>query len=291
MLSLIKKRLFVLATLPTLVVFSGISAENAKADQTTQTTTPQAKTDTSELDIKKISEALGHFIGRNLKAPGVNFDTDSIIKGIREGSEGKPAPMSDEDYEKAMAQLQQKAVNALADTNLEAAEKYMKDNAKAAGVVQIVPGKLEYIILEKGNDPVVPEHGKPLINYTGKYIDGTVFGSSENAGGPIAVPIDQTIPGFSKGIAGMKEGEKRRLFVHPEFGYGRSGQLPPNSLLIFDIEVVKATAPEKAGEMSEDDEDNLYDDEDNSDDSDVDSSTNDAKTHPSKPVVPATPKK
>jgi len=84
-----------------------------------------------------------------------------------------------------------------------------------------------------------------LINYTGKYIDGTVFGSSETAGGPITVPIDQTIPGFSKGIVGMKEGEKRRLFVHPDMGYGTTGQLPPNSMLIFDIEVVKATSPDK----------------------------------------------
>jgi len=73
-----------------------------------------------------------------------------------------------------------------------------------------------------------------------------VFGSSEETGGPITIPLDQTIPGFSKGLVGMKEGEKRRLFVHPDLGYGTMGQLPPNELLIFDIEVVKAdTADEK----------------------------------------------
>ena len=44
----------------------------------------------------------------------------------------------------------------------------------------------------------------------------------------------------------MKEGEKRRLFVHPDFAYGTNGPLPPNSLLIFDIEVVKAQAPKDA---------------------------------------------
>ena len=44
---------------------------------------------------------------------------------------------------------------------------------------------------------------------------------------PITIPLDQTIPGFSKGIVGMKEGEKRRLFVHPDLGYGTTGQLPP----------------------------------------------------------------
>lgn len=261
MLKIKKSRLLALASLSALMACGNTPSDGQKAAEqnqaqkkdevalaatpapATQDNVPQANPD--DLDIKKVSQALGHFIGRNLKAPGINFDTESIIIGIREGSEGKPAPMSDADYEKAMTKLQQKAVGIIANTNLEAADKFMKENAAAKGVVELVPGKLQYLIIEEGKDPAVPEHGTPLINYTGKYADGTVFGSSENAGGPIAVPIDHTIPGFSKGIAGMKEGEKRRLFVHPELGYGTSGQLPPNSLLIFDIEVIKATAPEK----------------------------------------------
>lgn len=195
-----------------------------------------------DIDVSKLSEALGHFIGRNIKSPGVQFNLDKIIAGMREGAAGKPSPMTDEEYETTMAKLQQKVYEHLSETNLAAANKFLNENAHAEGVVEIVPEKLQYLILQEGNGPEVPEHGTPSINYTGKYIDGTVFGSSENSGGPISVPIDQTIQGFSKGIAGMKEGEKRRLFVHPDFGYGKGGQLPPNTLLIFDIEVVK-TAP------------------------------------------------
>ena len=198
----------------------------------------------ADIDIPKLSEALGHFIGRNLKSPGVQFDLEQIITGMREGAAGKPSPMTDQEYETAMAKLQQKVYEYLSENNLAAATKFLNENAHAEGVVEIVPEKLQYLILQEGQGPTVPEHGSPSINYTGKYLDGTVFGSSENSGGPITVPIDQTIQGFSKGIAGMKEGEKRRLFVHPDFGYGKGGQLPPNTLLIFDIEVVKAT-PDK----------------------------------------------
>jgi peptidylprolyl isomerase len=262
MIMLKKSRLLAFAVLATVSACNSAPKEDRKSEE--QQKQEQSKTQVGDYDIHQVSEALGHFIGRNMKAPGIQFDIEAIIQGMREGAAGKPPPMSDEEYEKAMAQLQQKAYANLSETNLTAAEQFMQQNANTKGLVEIVPGKLQYIILEPGNGPVVPEHGTPLINYTGKYIDGTVFGSSENAGGPITVPIDQTIPGFSKGIAGMKEGEKRRLFVHPDMGYGKTGQLPPNSLLIFDIEVVKSVSPDK--DTASQDEDNADDGKDLDDD-------------------------
>lgn len=204
----------------------------------------------TDFDINKVSQALGNFIGKNLNSPGIHFDLESIIKGIRDGAAGKPSPLSDQEYEKAMGQLQQQALTAVSTKNLEAANAFLKENATAEGVVEIIPQKLQYKIIEEGNGPTVEEHGSPQITYVGKYLDGTVFGNSEAAGGPITVPLDQTIQGFSKGIVGMKEGEKRRLFVHPDQGYGTGGQLLPNSLLIFDVEVIKASAPEKEVAMS-----------------------------------------
>lgn len=51
----------------------------------------------------------------------------------------------------------------------------------------------------------------------------------------------------------MKEGEKRRLFVHPDLGYGTSGHLPPNALLIFDIELVKADSHDQDNNDDDDD--------------------------------------
>ena len=244
----------------TLTALTLVGCGNSPAERLTHEDGNTRKQDenakNSNLDINKVSQALGNFIGRNLNSPGIHFDLENIIKGIREGAAGKPSPMDEKEYEQAMSQLQQQAMTAVASKNLDAADKFLKDNAHAKGVIEIIPGKLQYLILEEGNGAAVVEHGTPQITYIGKYIDGTVFGNSDAAGGPISVPLDQTIPGFSKGITGMKEGEKRRLFVHPEVGYGTGGQLIPNSLLIFDIEVVKATSPDKAGEADyADDED------------------------------------
>lgn len=226
-------------TLGTLIAQSNSSDTNVKAQANTNGQV------TSEIDMKKLSEAFGHFIGRNLKSPGVTFDLDSIIKGMRDGAAGKPAPMSDQEYEAMMLKVQELAYNQLSNDNLKAADAFMAKNSQDSSVKTIVPGKLQYTILQEGTGSPVAEHGTPSIKYTAKYIDGTVFDSSEAAGGPITIPMDQTIPGFSKGIVGMKEGEKRKLYIHPDLGYGKTGQLPPNSALIFEIEVVKATGETK----------------------------------------------
>lgn len=226
-------RLVALSTISALFAFGQIQAADAAKQS-------QKKDDIQDADIKKLSEAFGNFIGKNLNAPGIKFDLDSIIKGMKDGSEGKSSPMTDQEYEEMMTRVQEKAHRVMADDNLKAAQEFIVKNAKAAGIIEIEPGKLQYMILKEGTGPAVQPHSSPQISYTGKFIDGTVFGSSEEVGGPITIPLDQTIPGFTKGLLGMKEGEKRRIFVHPDLGYGTMGQLPPNSLLIFDVEIVKA---------------------------------------------------
>ena len=210
-----------------------------------------------EIDINKLSEAFGNFIGKNLKNSGLNFNIPDLLTGIKNGAEGKPSPLTDQEYEKGMLLLQEKAIKKIADDNLSTANKFLSENEKKAGVVALIPGKLQYLIVEKGTGEAVKENGTPKIEFKGTFADGTVFGSSDDAGGAVTLPLDQTFPGFAKAIAGMKEGETRRIFIHPDEGYGTGGQVPPNSLLIFDVKVIKAEAP-----ISGDDETALNDDDD-----------------------------
>lgn len=262
--------------------------EVPKQKNETQPTPAVSATDSqqkgiTQADILKASEAFGHFIGRNLKAPGINFDMDSIIQGMRDGYAGKPAPLNDKDYEELMAKIQEQAYAKLAADNLKIANDFLEANAKANDVSEIEPRKLQYSVTKEGQGAVVVEHSTPQIKYVGRFQDGTVFGSSEETGGPITIPLDQTIPGFSKGILGMKEGEQRKLFVHPDLGYGTTGHLPPNSLLIFDVEVIKATAPEApADEEAElldlsSNDDDLDNDDDSVDEDDEDEDDNKPK--------------
>lgn len=263
---------FTLQAIETNTPLDGRSEKPATTAPAADTSADQTKVN-NNVDMKKLSEAFGNFIGKNLQSPGLSFDLDSIIKGVREGAAGQPPPLTEKEYEEAMAIVQERAFKDMSSANLKAADEFMQTNKETTGIVEIVPGKLQYEVLTPGTGSEVEAHASPKITYTGKYQDGTVFGTSEEMGGPITIPLDQTVPGFSKGIIGMKEGEKRRLFVHPDLGYGTTGQLPPNELLIFDVEVVQATSeperklPEKnnsdndeVGEVDE--EDFFFDDED-----------------------------
>ncbi|MEO5635201.1 MAG: FKBP-type peptidyl-prolyl cis-trans isomerase [Candidatus Paceibacterota bacterium] len=85
------------------------------------------------------------------------------------------------------------------------------------------------------------------MNYTGRLQDGTVFDSNVDPKFNHAEPLvfklgtGQVIPGWDKGIVGMKVGEKKTLTIAPEDAYGASGipgAIPPNSTLVFDVELV-----------------------------------------------------
>lgn len=81
------------------------------------------------------------------------------------------------------------------------------------------------------------------MNYVGMLPDGTVFDASAKHGQAFsfALGTGQVIPGWDKGIVGMKVGGKRELIIPPDMAYGNRdlGVIPPNSTLIFEVELVK----------------------------------------------------
>lgn len=85
------------------------------------------------------------------------------------------------------------------------------------------------------------------MNYTGRLENGTVFDSNVDPKFKHPEPFvftlgaGQVIAGWDKGIVGMKVGEKKTLTIPPSDGYGANGVpevIPPNSTLIFDVELI-----------------------------------------------------
>lgn len=85
---------------------------------------------------------------------------------------------------------------------------------------------------------------KVTVNYTGTLTNGTVFDSSLNPGRTpfqFTLGAGEVIQGWDQGFAGMKVGGKRKLTIPPSMGYGSQdmGSIPPNSTLIFEVELLK----------------------------------------------------
>lgn len=73
-------------------------------------------------DVVKVSEAMGHIIGKNLQLLGLDLDLDAIVKGLKEESEGKSSPLNEEECIQAIASLQDGKISAITDQTLEMAD-------------------------------------------------------------------------------------------------------------------------------------------------------------------------
>jgi peptidylprolyl isomerase len=188
----------------------------------------------SKKDIELLSKAYGHMIGQNLNAIDLDLDAGSIISGIQAAFNGAESPLSDAKTIEMITALQEKKFKNECEGNLKAAEAFLASNTKNKEIIELEEGKLQYKLITKGSGKECSANDTPIISYVGKYLDGEEFGKSESAE-PIA--LNETIAGFRQAIIGMKVGEKREVYIHPDLGYGASSCLSPNALLTFEIEL------------------------------------------------------
>ena len=96
--------------------------------------------------------------------------------------------------------------------------------------------------LKEGTGDPVKEGASVTMHYTGWTVDGNVFDSSKTgAGDPAMFQLPKLIPGWRKGIPGMKPGGVRKLVIPSALGYGPDDQdkIPGNSTLVFEVELIK----------------------------------------------------
>lgn len=205
-------------------------------------------------EIEKLSRAFGHLIGKNLiqqdleKNGKVKLDLAQIIKGLQEAADGKESPMTENEYVEAIVAAKELAFEQESRENLEKAETFLRKNATDKTIVSIENGKVQYRIDKTGTGEAIQPHFSPLIHYKGQFLDGSIFSDSNEA----VLSLDEIITGLRLGLIGMKEGEKRTIYIHPDFAYKMHHNLPPNSLLTFEIEVVQANASHPSLSSKED---------------------------------------
>lgn len=190
--------------------------------------------------IATIQRDQGEFIG--------TLDQDLIIKGFVDAL-GSKTDLTEQEIADTLMALDQKVRTGLeqkaaaeAQQNLEAGQKFLADNAKAEGVQTTASG-LQYKILAEGSGKTPTTTDTVRVRYKGTTIDGKVFDEQKD---PIAFPLANIIPGWTEGLQLMKEGGKAMLYIPSDLAYGEMGAgdlIKPNSVLIFEIELVEVVAP------------------------------------------------
>jgi FKBP-type peptidyl-prolyl cis-trans isomerase FkpA len=129
---------------------------------------------------------------------------------------------------------------------------FLAENVKKEGVVATTSG-LQYQVITEG------EGKKPLatdtveVHYKGTLIDGTEFDSSYARGESVSFPLNRVITGWTEGVQLMAEGSKFKFYIPSELAYGErsTGEIPANSTLIFEVELIKVVQPEVEAAASE----------------------------------------
>ncbi len=201
-------------------------------------------------DRATLSRALGHFLVRHLNTPGVEHDVKRVIEGMLAELEGKEPPLSEEALVAAISDLQAAHIEGLSQTNLAQAEAFLAKNATEKNVVSVSP-ELQYTITKEGSGQTLNADSTPKIHFTCKLLDGTLVSSTYESGEAITLPMGDALAGIRDGMLGMKQGEKRCLYIHPELGFGSSSHLPPNSLLVFEVELIDPNAQMESEDSSE----------------------------------------
>jgi len=110
------------------------------------------------------------------------------------------------------------------------------------------PDFAKYVQMETvtpGNGTTFPKPGATIaVHYVGTLLDGTKFDSSRDRGSPLRFPIatGRVIKGWDAAVLKMSQGETARITIQPEWAYGARavGSIPPNSTLVFEVELLQA---------------------------------------------------
>jgi peptidylprolyl isomerase len=151
------------------------------------------------------------------------------------GSQGADTATEEQDTGSETATSPQDAEEALKDTSTK------PQIPKPTGSP---PRRLEVEDIVKGSGPAAKQGTTVIVNYVGmNFSNGREFDSSWETGQPFPVQLgaNSVIPGWEKGLLGMKAGGRRKLTIPPELGYGPEGyppDIPPNETLVFVVDAV-----------------------------------------------------
>ena len=191
--------------------------------------------------MDKFSYGLGLGIGQQLLSMGAAVNVDDFAQAIRDVLEGKETALSFAEAQQVVnahfAEMEKQAPAAA----IEQGEMFLKMNKERAGVTTLNSG-LQYEVLQSGTGRKPKAPDKVGCHYEGRLVDGTLFDSSVQRGEPAVFGVNQVIAGWVEALQLMSEGDKWKLYIPYNLGYGEQGAggaIPPYSTLVFEVELLE----------------------------------------------------
>lgn len=197
--------------------------------------------ETTSAQIDTISYALGMYFGQMITSTQFGeLSLNQMKKGFFDVLNEEETMLDEREVMMRIQSYIRDRMAYEAERSLEEGEQFLAANKEEEGVVETESG-LQYVIDVEGTGMSPEATDTVEVNYEGRLIDGTVFDSSYDRGESVKFPLNRVIKGWTEGLTYVKEGGKIRLFVPSEMGYGKrgTGPIPGNSVLIFDVELVK----------------------------------------------------
>jgi FKBP-type peptidyl-prolyl cis-trans isomerase FklB len=202
-------------------------------------------------DAQKAAYSIGFNFGSSLTKEVPDIDAEALQRGLQDALKKKQPALTPEQQAEVMNKFQQTVMaqkqarmEASEKKNTEAAAKFMADNAKKPGVTAL-PSGLQYQVIASGKGATPKANDRVKVHYQGTLLNGEVFDSSIKRGEPATFQVDQVIPGWTQALQKMKVGDKWKLFIPPELGYGKRGagaKIEPGMALVFEVELLEVQA-------------------------------------------------
>ncbi|MFA7224765.1 MAG: FKBP-type peptidyl-prolyl cis-trans isomerase N-terminal domain-containing protein [Sphaerochaetaceae bacterium] len=195
--------------------------------------------------FNQFSYGYGFVVQFNLQSQGLFLDADNFHNGLKDVFAGVPLDYTEEDIDRLFLAYQEKLFQQYfamyedyKELNLLDAEAFLAENALLEGVVVATSG-LQYKVITEGDGPQVTAQSRAVVDYMISFLDGTIGENSYGMSEPELFTVSDLPPVIANAALLMREGSHYRFYVHPDLAYGEEGSdtVPPNSLLIVDVEV------------------------------------------------------
>jgi FKBP-type peptidyl-prolyl cis-trans isomerase FkpA len=238
---MINKKLLVAGLISSVVLVAGCNKEAEEPKAVELTTLEQ-----------KVNYTIARNLANNFKQNGLVVDPESFMLALNDVRDNVDSRLTEEEMQTVMQTFQEQAMakreeeqKKLAEENAGKSKTFLEENKAKEGVTTTESG-LQYRVITEGTGVKPKATDTVTVHYSGKLLDGTEFDSSYSRNEPATFDLNSVIPGWTEGLQLMPQGSKWELVIPSELAYGpgANGPIPPNSVLVFEVELLEVKAAE-----------------------------------------------